>query len=132
MSFFNETLAAIFENRITVQVHRLAASARDALDRNTAVATRDARKAIEEIHQIIRSELHKAFDFWVMIFEKEAEDRHLALDKALHDKLVRDGATAIRARDQEALRTVLAQMQRNMLDIGKGDRNAALLSGLMR
>lgn len=132
MSFFNETLAAIFENRITVQVHRLAASARDALDRNTPAATRDARKAIEEIHQIIRAELHKAFDFWVMVFEKTAEDRHFAIDKALHDKLVKEGIETIKAKDQDALRMTLAQMQKNMLDLGKGSGNGAFLAGLMR
>jgi len=132
MSFYDDHLATVFENRITVQLHRLAGSIREALDRNTAAATRDARKAIEEIQQIIRDELHKAFDFWVMVFEKQAEQRHLAVDKALHDKLVRDGMSAVEARNQDALRMVLGQMQKNMLDLGTGDGNAAVLAGLMR
>ncbi len=67
-----------------------------------------------------------------MMFEKQAEDHHLALDKALHENLVKDGMEAVRARNQDALRVILGRMQKNMLDIGQGDGNGALLAGMMR
>ena len=72
----------------------------------------DARRSFCEIRGLLFGALAKQPGFWVARFESLAEDRHLAVDKALHDELARAGETAIRNNDVDGLRKRLLSRNR--------------------
>ena len=97
--------------RIT-QILRLAGLARGALNKSGPHAVDDARRSFCEIRGLLFGALAKQPGFWVARFESLAEDRHLAVDKALHDELARAGETAIRNNDVDGLRKRLLSRNR--------------------
>ena len=131
VGFFSDTLAPHMESKTGTQVHRLAALARDSLDKNTPEAINDAKKTTDEIEQIIRSELLKSIGFWAAVFDSEAIDRYRAIDKSLHDQLVKEGVQAMELQDINALRSVVWRMRENMMQTGTPSK-ISTLAGLMR
>jgi hypothetical protein len=131
VDFFSETLAPHIDAKTGTQVHRLAALARDALEKNTQQAVNDAKKTTEEIEQIIRAELHKSIGFWAVVFDSEATERYRAIDKSLHDRLVKEGVQAMEREDISSLRSVIWRMRENMIQTGTPSKISAL-AGLMR
>lgn len=131
VDFFSDRLAPQMDPKKGAQVHRLAAMARDSLDRNTQQATNDAKKTTEEIQQIIRAELLKSIGFWAAVFDADATERHRAIDKSLHDRLVNEGAQAMEAQDLAALSSVVWRMRDNMMQTSSPSE-IGTLAGLMR
>ncbi len=131
VEFFANALAPHMDPKTGTQVHRLAGLARDALDKNTQHAVGDARKTADEIAQIIRIELFKSIGFWISVFDDEAMERHRAIDKLLHDELVKQGVKAVEAGNVDGIRKAVWQMRENMMQTGKVSKISAL-AGLMR
>ncbi len=92
-------LSETAESRVNSQVHRLAGLARDALMREDQNSIEDARRSLDEMRAIAFSDFAKQPAFWVGMFEDMAKDRHRAIDKVKHDRLVREGESYIQAED---------------------------------
>jgi hypothetical protein len=65
------------------------------------------------------------------MFEDMAKDRHRAIDKLKHDRLVREGESYIQAEDIDGLRQTNIQMRDNMVRTNDGS-SVDILAGLMR
>ena len=94
---------------------RLAGLARDALNRGTPQAIEDARYSLNEMRAVVFSDLMRRPTFWNDFFFSVAEDRHLAVDKGKHDRLVQVGQQAISQNDLQQLRNVVWELQENMI-----------------
>ena len=111
--------------------HRLAGLARDAVNKGTPQALEDAKNRLDDMREVIFSDLMKRPDFWSDFFESVAEDRHLAIDKSRHDRLVSEGQQAIAQKDLPQLRSVVWDMQENMIK-ATGPSSVSNLAGLLR
>jgi len=76
-------------------------------------------------------ELAKQPGFWLARFENLAEDRHLAIDKELHDRLVSESEAAVRRNDIDAVRNLTFRLSENMVRVG-GPGHGEALAGLTR
>jgi molecular chaperone DnaK len=132
VEMFATTLAkSTTDQKVNVQVHRLAGLARDALMKEDRSSVEDARRSLEEMRAVVFSDLAKQPGFWLGMFESTAEERHRAIDKAKHDQLVRQGEACVRSNDVDGLRKVTFDLRENMARTGDGSR-PDLLAGLMR
>jgi molecular chaperone DnaK len=122
-------VASQVDPKVNAQIHRLAGHARDALAKSNPHSIVEARKSLEEIRALLFGALAKQPEFWVVRFESLAEDRHLAVDKDLHDRLVREGEASIRTKDIDFLRALTFQMDNNIMRVGGPGRTESL-SGL--
>jgi hypothetical protein len=61
-----------------------------------------------------------------------ARERHVAIDKAIHDRLVEAGKASIEHNDVHGLRAVIAQMVENRYSIDPKASSTMALAGLMR
>jgi molecular chaperone DnaK len=116
--------------KLNSQVHRLAGSARDALMQDDSNSIEDARKSLDEMRAIVISDFAKQPVFWVGMFEDMAKDRHRAIDKAKHDRLVKEGEGYIQVEDIDGLRQTNFQMRDNMVR-GTDGSSVDILAGLM-
>jgi hypothetical protein len=128
---FSVHLSGLLDPRIMAQLHRLTGVARDSLGREGSNAVEDARASVNEIRAIVLTDLAKRPDFWIHRFESLSEDRHLAADKAEHDRLVREGETCVARQDMDRLRQLTFELSENMVKVG-GPSHSDLLAGLMR
>ena len=117
--------------RITAQVNRLAGLARDALMKDDPNSIDDARRSRDEMHAILFSDLAKRPGFWVGMFEDLAKDRHRAIDKTKHDRLVNEGEAYIKKEDLDGLRQIAFQLRDNMVRT-PDPSGPDVLAGLMR
>jgi molecular chaperone DnaK len=83
-------IAANVDAKVNTKIHRLAGAAREALTQTSPHSVEDARRSFDELRDLLFVTLAKRPQFWVLRFESLAEDRHLAIDKNLHDRLVHD------------------------------------------
>jgi hypothetical protein len=91
----------------------------------------DARRSLDEMHAILFSDLAKRPGFWVGMFEDLAKDRHRAIDKTKHDRLVNEGEAFIKKEDLDGLRQIDFQLRENM--VRSADASSPdVLAGLMR
>jgi molecular chaperone DnaK len=115
--------------KINSQVHRLAGLARDALAKEGPNSIEDARRSLDEIRTIVFSDLAKQPAFWVSMFEDMAKDRHRAIDKSKHDRLVREGEGYVQAGDIDELRQTTFKLRDNMVRATDGS-SSDILAGL--
>lgn len=116
---FAVSVSSVIDPKVNLQIHRLAGLARDALNKGNPNSIDDARKSFDEIRSLVFGALAKLPDFWVARFEGLAEDRHLAADRDLHDRLVQKGESAIRGNNVDALRDVTFQIMSNRVRVGE-------------
>lgn len=128
---FSLYLSDTADPKVNSQVHRLAGLARDALVNVDINGIEDARRSLDEMRAIVLADLAKQPTFWVGMFEDMANERHRAIDKAKHDRLVRDGQGYVQAEDIDGLRQINFQMRDNMVR-GTDGSSADILAGLMR
>ena len=114
MTFYGETVGRNVEEKVNSQVHRLARHASDALALGTQQSIEDAKRSLDELRETVRAELVKDPSFLVAAFNDKCEQRHLAFDKRLHDRLAADGERHISAKDFSGLRAVIGQMYDNL------------------
>jgi molecular chaperone DnaK len=128
---FALNVSSLVDERVTTQVQRLANLARETLAKSSPHAVEDARRSLDEMRSILFGALAKLPGFWLARFESLAEARDSAMDRQLHDELVRQGELAIRENDADTLRDLTFRMSDNQVQssgVGRGE----ILSGLMR
>ena len=91
-----------------------------------------AERALKEMEDILYGELLRNPGYLIYLFKTVSSERHLSVDKALHDRLVSEGEQAVAANDVDELRRVLARMFENSFSIGGGDKVIAAMASLMR
>jgi molecular chaperone DnaK len=128
---FAFSVSSLIDARVNTQILRLAGSAREALNKSGPHAVDDARRSFDEIRGLLFGALAKQPGFWVARFESLAEDRHLAVDKALHDELANAGEAAIRKNDADALRNLTFRLADNQVQTAT-PAGSDVLSGLTR
>ncbi len=128
---FALSVSSVIDAKVNTQIQRLAGSAREALGKSSPHAVDDARRSLDEIRGLVFGALAKLPDFWLARFESLAEDRHLAVDKQLHDELARMGEAAIQKNDVDALRDVTFRLTENQVQSANPSVGDAL-SGLRR
>jgi molecular chaperone DnaK len=94
--------------------------------------TDDAAKSISEMRAICFDELRKQPSFVVDMFLDLARERHIAIDKGLHDRLIEAGKSNIDRNDINGLRSVIAQMLQNRYPTGAKESATSALAGLMK
>jgi len=122
---FRPTAASVVSDRFDI----LARQAREAIGRGSID---DAKKSLSEMHGICFDEARKNPGFVVDAFLDLARERHLAIDKTLHDRLVESGKLHIEQGDLGGLRNVISQMLQNRYPTDVKDSHAPVLAGLMR
>ena len=123
--------ATTADPKISAQINQLAGHARDALMKDDPGSIDDARRSLDEMHAVLFSDLAKKPGFWVGMFEDIAKDRHRAIDKAKHDRLVNEGEGFIKNEDLDGLRQIAFQLRDNM--VRSADASSPdVLAGLMR
>lgn len=115
------TSAALFD--------RLATTADQAIRSGDMAEGERALKQMEAIgaEAVWRSPAHLVF-----LFKTLAGDRHLAVDKALHDRLVAEGQRHVAANAIDQLRRILFEMARNRFTVGDAGKAVAALAGITR
>jgi molecular chaperone DnaK len=132
-----ESLIDAFDVAIRPNANAAAAERFDQLGRQAREATlhgraEDAKKSISEMRAICFDEAGKQPAFLVDPFSDLARERHFAVDKALHDRLVEGGKTSIENNNLNGLRTIIAQLLENRYPMdAKGGAKTAL-AGLMK
>lgn len=77
-----------------------------------------ARRSLDEMQGIRMKVLAESPDFLIGIFRRLAEERHLAVDEAIHDQHVEAGVEAAKSGNVEQLRFVIGQMFGNRVSTG--------------
>ena len=131
VEMFSIGFAKTSDPKLNAQINRLAGLARDALMKDDPNSIDDARRSIDEMHAILFSDLTKRPGFWVGMFEDLANDRHRAVDKTKHDRLVSEGQGFIKKEDLDGLRQIASQLRDNMVR-RVGASSPDILAGLMR
>jgi molecular chaperone DnaK len=132
-----ESLVASFDGAIRPSAEALAVERFDRLTRQvresiTGGNMEDATKSISEMRAICFDEARKQPGFVVNMFLELARERHVAIDKALHDRLADAGKASLERNDLNRLRAVIAQMIKNRYPIDAKDSVKVTLAGLMR
>jgi hypothetical protein len=117
--------------KVNTQIHRLSGLAREALNKSGPHAVDDARRSFDEVRGVLFQALARQPTFWISRFEGLAEDRHLAIDKTLHDELVRKGEASIREKDIDSIRAITFRLAKNQVRTADPGGSAAL-AGLTR
>jgi molecular chaperone DnaK len=128
---FAFSVSSLIDAKVNGQILRLAGSAREALNKSGPHAVDDARRSFDEIRGLLFGALAKQPGFWVARFESLAEDRHLAVDKALHDELASAGEAAIRNNDVDGIRHLTFRLADNQVQTATPG-GSDILSGLTR
>jgi molecular chaperone DnaK len=92
----------------------------------------DARKSLAEMTAIFLTGAKEHPGFQVEMFLAFARERHLAIDKALHDRLVTEGQACIDRSDLDGLRRVIGQILENQIPTSAKKAATAALAGLMK
>jgi molecular chaperone DnaK len=92
----------------------------------------DARRSYAELIAIFLDCAKEQPGFHVDMFLSYAQERHLAIDKALHDHLVKEGETCIERNDLDGLRRVISQILANQYPTSAKKAASTALAGLMR
>ncbi|WP_421998069.1 Hsp70 family protein [Roseovarius confluentis] len=77
-----------------------------------------ARRSLGEMNGIRMKVLSETPDFLIEMLKYLANERHLAVDEVLHDRLVAEGVEATKSGDTVRLRTVIGQMMDNRVSTG--------------
>lgn len=77
-----------------------------------------ARRSLDEMKGIRMKVLAESPDFLIEIFQRLAEEHHLAVDEALHAQLVEAGVEFAKSGDVQRLRMIIGQMFVNRVSTG--------------
>ena len=86
-----------------------------------AIRERDfdtARNSLDEMRSIRLKVLSESPEFLLAIFQRLGEEKFLAIDEALHDRLVVAGIAAVKGNDASGLKGVIGQMFSNRVTAG--------------
>jgi molecular chaperone DnaK len=123
----------------TVRAHapRLTSDRFDALVEQVHEALRhgradDARRSYAEMIAIFLDGAKEQPGFHVDMFLSFMRERHLAIDKARHDRLIAEGEACIDRNDLDGLRRVIGQILENQYPTSAKKAASAALAGLMK
>ena len=126
---YDRAVRAEADPRSSERVDQLIGTTRAAIQRSDM---QEAERAISEFQKILFRELYQKPAYLIYMFKTMSEERYLATDKALFDRLVEQGMTAIAENDFDGLRRVMGQLFENRFSVGSADESLPLLAGLMR
>ena len=126
---FNGSIRSNAEPSASERFDRLARQASESIARGNA---EDTRKSISEMKAIFFDEARKQPAFVIDFFLELARERHIAIDKTLHDRLVEAGKGSIDRNDIYGLRNVIGEMLDNRYPIDAKDDAKIALAGLMK
>ena len=112
-------------------MEQLAETVRRACEQGAWHSFEDAERAVQEMRDILYSHLFNDPAYLALTFRSMSEDRYLAVDKKLHDLLIKDGEDAIEEGDVKALRKALGRMVDNRFQVG-ANKAVSAFAGLMR
>ena len=107
----------------------LASQVREAVNHGRAD---DARRSCNEMLAIFVDAASQQPGFYVELFLSLTRERHLAVDKTLHDNLVAEGETCIDRNDLDGLRRVIGRILSNQYPTGARNTATMTLAGLMK
>jgi molecular chaperone DnaK len=113
------------------RMEQLAETVRRSCERGDRDSFHDAERAVGEMRDVLYGMLLTQPSYLAFMFRSLCGDRYLAVDKSLHDLLVKDGEEAIENEDVKALRKALGRMMANRFEVGTNKAITAL-AGLMR
>jgi hypothetical protein len=126
---FDAVIRPTVDSTISERFDRLVGQARESIGRGS---TDDARKSIAEMRAICFEEMRKQPSFVVDTFLDLARNRAVAIDKALHDRLIEVGKACIERNAFNDLRNVIVQMLENRYPTNAKDSASTALAGLMK
>lgn len=92
----------------------------------------EVRQLVQQARTIFQRALVQQPGFILHMFETLSEERHSALDKNLHDRLVQEGGQCLESGDIEGVREVVGAILRNRMPSESESGGVAILSSLMR
>ena len=126
---FDAVIRQTVDSSISERFDRLVGQARESIGRGN---TEDARKSIAEMRAICFEQVRKQPSFVIDTFLDLARERPLAIDKALHDRLIEAGKSCIDRSAFNDLRNVIVQMLENRYPTNAKDSATTALAGLMK
>jgi len=128
-SLYEDFESFIKEASTKDRVAQLSATARRFLD---AGNHQQAESCVNQIRSLVLAELLRLPRFMVAQFEVLSEDRFLAVDKSLHDRLVSLGRDSIGTENWEGLRRINAELAENRFAAAAVEPLTTRLVGLVR
>lgn len=127
---FDALLRPHIDGRLADVFDRLEGTARMGLRMNTEASLNESERAVSEMTALFQREYWNIPELLIDTFQDWARTRTV-IDKALHERLVKEGAAAIQRQDMQGLRRTMGQMLQNFFSIGAAEKGVAALSGLM-
>jgi molecular chaperone DnaK len=128
---FNSFVRAEASPAVIGRMEQLAETTRRACERGDRDSFDDAERAVQEMRGVLYGILFTVPSYLAFLFRSFCEDRYLAVDRTLHDLLVKDGEEAIANDDVKGLRKALGRMMANRFEVG-ANKAITALAGLMR
>jgi molecular chaperone DnaK len=119
------SVTPVVENRFG----QLAETARQLIDRRELEA---AQASVDQMRSIVSRELASLPEFVAAQFLYFAEQKFLALDPVIHDRLTTKGHAAMEREDIGELRRVISTMLDNMIRPGGSQPSTSQLAGIMK
>lgn len=127
-----EGVADLVESFDPETVERLNTLLRSAREEISNKNWSEVRQLVQQARTIFQRALVQQPGFILHMFETLSEERHSALDKNLHDRLVQEGGQCLESGDIEGVREVVGAILRNRMPSESESGGVAILSSLMR
>ena len=127
-----EVVADLVDSFDPETVERLNTLLRSAREEISNKNWSEVRQLVQQARTIFQRALVQQPGFILHMFETLSEERHSALDKNLHDRLVQEGGQCLESGDIEGVREVVGAILRNRMPSESESGGVAILSSLMR
>lgn len=127
-----EGIADLVETMDPTTVERLKTLLRSAREEISNENWSGVRQLVQQAHTVFHRALYEQPGFIMAMFERFAQERHVALDKGLHDRLVQQGRAAFQEKDIDSLREIIGMIVRNRMPNETESSGVAMLAGLMK
>jgi molecular chaperone DnaK len=126
---FNAAIRPRANAAVSERFEKLAQQAREAVAQGKIA---DAKRSLAEMRSVSYEELYKDPGFVINSFLKLAQERHLALDKGLHDRTVEAGKASAARQDLNGVQRAINQIIENRIPTSPKSGSSDGLAGLMR
>jgi molecular chaperone DnaK len=128
-SYFNAAVRPKCSPVVSDKFDRLAQQAREAVNQNKI---QDAKRSLSEMRSTAYEELNKQPSFVINSFLALANERHLAVDKALHDRIVEAGKASAARQDMSGVYDAIKRLVENRVPTDSKLAPTEGLASLMR
>jgi len=125
-------IADLIDSMDRTTVERLSTLLRSAREEISNENWSGVRQLIQQARTFFNRSLYDQPGFILAIFEQLSHERHCALDKDLHDQLVKQGLTAVEQEEVDSVREIVGMMVRNRMPSESESSGITMLAGLMR